>query len=214
MAFRNPSPRLPQTVTFDAIESAFLESIKPWSKEKWSDSFGTPAENASRNAIKVKIKIDLEGIQDYYCAFCGLDLNLAYAVHREHIAPQYKHPHYIFEPANLVLTCNFCNMHKGKRKTVENDTKVYATTTFKILHPYRDNFNDYLACDYASRELIFTIVGPEPDKTQETIKCAGLDEPHLMSQRGAIIFKSSLPVTPDEDDLVKEIVSKTRRGNN
>jgi uncharacterized protein (TIGR02646 family) len=213
MAYRNPSPRLPRTVAFDALESAFLESIKPWSKEKWSESFGTAEQNATRNAIKVKIKTDLEDIQDNYCAFCGLDLELAFEVHREHIAPQYKHPHYIFEPENLVLSCNFCNMHKGKKITVRNDTTVYTTTTFKILHPHRDNLNEYLACDYQNRELIFTIVGPEHDKTQATIKCVGLDEPHLMSQRGAIIFKASLPVTQNEDELVKQIVSKNRRGN-
>jgi uncharacterized protein (TIGR02646 family) len=212
MAFRNPSPRLPRTVAFDAAESAFLESIKPWSKEKWKDSFGTPAENAFRDAIKVKIKMDLKSIQCNYCAFCGLDLQLAYEVHREHIAPQYKHPHFIFEPSNLVLACNFCNMHKGKKRTVLNDTKDYHTTTFRILHPHRDNYNEYLFCDYMSRELIFTIIGPEPDKTKATIKCVGLDEPHLMSQRGAIIFKASLPLTPNEDDLVKEIVAKNRRG--
>lgn len=213
MAYRNPSPRLPATVVFTAVENAFLDSIRPWSKEKWSKSFGTAAEHTSRNAIKAKIKADLEVIQDNYCAFCGLDLELAYEVHREHIAPQYMHPHYIFEPQNLILACNFCNMHKGTKGTVVNDTMIYATTTFKILHPHRDNFNNYLACDYQNRELIFTIVGPEPAKTLATIKCVGLDEPHLMSQRGAIIFKASLPVTQNEDDLVKQIVSKNRRGN-
>jgi uncharacterized protein (TIGR02646 family) len=213
MAFRNPSPRLPGTVVFTADEITFLDSIKPWSKDKWSKSFGTAAEHISRNAIKAKIKTDLEGIQENYCAFCGLDLKLAFEVHREHIAPQYKHPHYIFEPANLVLACNFCNMHKSKKSTVDTDTTVYTTTSFNILHPHRDNFNEYLACDYASRELIFTIVGPDPDKAQATIKCVGLDEPHLMSQRGAIIFKASLPLIQNEDELVKEIISKTRRGN-
>jgi uncharacterized protein (TIGR02646 family) len=211
MAYRNPSPRLPGIVVYTAAENAFLDSIKPWSKDKWSKSFGTAAQHKSRDAIKSKIKTALEDIQDNYCAFCGLDLKLAYEVHREHIAPQYKHPHYIFEPQNLVLACNFCNMHKGKKRTVENDTTVYTTTTFKILHPHRDNFNEYLACDYKNRELIFTIVGPETVKTQATIECVGLNEPHLMSKRGAIIFKDSFPVTQNEDDVVKQIVSKNRR---
>lgn len=211
MAYRPPSTALVGIVIFDTTETTFLNSIKPWTKEQWSNSFGTPAQNQSRNEIKTKIKSDLETIQNNYCAFCGLDLSLAYKVHREHIAPQYKHPHYIFEPKNLVLTCNYCNEHKGKKLTVVNDTLVYTTTTFRILHPHRDNFNQYLKCDFFRNELIFTIIGPERAKTQNTIDCVGLLEPHLMSQRGALILKASLPGFGILDTIVKLIVSINRR---
>lgn len=211
MAYRNPTTHFLTTAQFTQEEIDFLESIKPWSKEKWSKTFGTAAQHTSRNNIKIKIKTELEGIQLNYCAFCGLDLTLAYEVHREHIAPQYLHPHYIFEPENLVLACNFCNMEKGKKRTVSTDTRNYATEVFLILHPHRDDFDSFLACDFVNREIIFTIVGPDPIKTQATINCVGLAEPHLMAQRGAIIFKASLPVTANEDIIVKEIVSKNRR---
>lgn len=213
MAFRPPSTVLPDTVSFDATETAFLNSIKPWSKNQWSASFGTPAQNQSTKDIKTKIKSDLEVIQNNYCAFCGLNLSLAYKVHREHIAPQYKHPHYIFEPENLVLSCNYCNEHKGKKLTVLNDTLVYSTTTFNILHPHRDNFNQYLKCDFYRNELIFTIIGPEREKTQKTIDCVGLLEPHLMSQRGAIILKAALPSFGILDTVVKLIISINRKRN-
>lgn len=213
MAYRPPSTALTDTVSFDIAETTFLNSIKPWTKEQWSTSFGTPAQNQSRNDIKTKIKSELEIIQNSYCAFCGLDLSLAYKVQREHIAPQYKHPHYIFEPENLVLACNYCNEHKGKKGTVINDTLVYATTTFNILHPHRDNFNQYLDCNFVRNELIFTIIGPERVKTQKTIDCVGLLEPHLMSQRGAIILKASLPNFGILDAMVKLIVSINRRRN-
>lgn len=213
MAYRPPSTILSGTVSFNAAEINFLNSIKPWSKEQWSTSFGTPAQNQSRNDIKTKIKSDLKTIQNNYCAFCGLNLSLAYKVQREHIAPQYKHPHYIFEPENLVLSCNYCNEHKGKKRTVINDTLDYATTTFDILHPHRDNFNQYLSCDFHRSELIFKIIGPERIKTQNTIDCVGLLEPHLISQRGAIILKASLPSFGILDTIVKLIVSINRRRN-
>lgn len=100
-----------------------------------------------------------------------------------------------------------------KKLTVIQDTQDYSTTTFKILHPHRDDFNKYLSCDFAKKELVFTIIGPEPQKTQETIDCVGLAEPHLMSQRGAIILKSALPKSRLLDQYVEFIVSRNRRGN-
>lgn len=211
MAYREPTTRFVNTVSFSQAQRVFLDAIMPWTKEKWSGDLNSPENNRNRDGIKAKIKTDLEVIQNNYCAFCGLDLNLAHEVHREHIAPQYKHPYFIFEPENLVLSCNFCNKHKGKKLTVLVDTKVYTTTTFNILHPYRDDFNAHLSCDFANRELIFTIIGPQAVKTQRTIDCVGLNAPHLMTQRGAIIFKDSLPKVPNEDQLVKIIVAKNRR---
>jgi len=211
MAYRQPSTRLSTTVQFTQAEVNFLAAIQPWSKEKWSKSFGTPAQNTERNNIKNKIRIELETIQDNYCAFCGLDLRLAYKVQREHIAPQYLYSNYIFEPENIVLACNYCNEKKGRKNTVINDTGNYATTTFNILHPHRDNFNEYLACDFRKNELVFTIVGPEPIKTQNTINCVGLADTHLVTQRGAIILKSALPNFWALDQLIKLIVSKSRK---
>jgi uncharacterized protein (TIGR02646 family) len=211
MAYRQPSSRLPKTVEFTVEEVTFLNSIRPWTKDKWSDSLGTALENKKRNEIKDKIKSQLKDIQDNYCAFCGLNLDLAHQVHREHIAPQYKHSDYIFEPGNLVLTCNFCNMHKMKKLTVSSATNDYDTETFKILHPHRDDFNKHLSCDFNKNELVFKILGPKLDKTKETIKCVGLAEPHLMSQRGAIILKSALPTSSMLDWLVKQIIAYNRK---
>lgn len=213
MAFRQPANRLPNTVNFTLLEIAFLNSIKPWNKTKWSGDCGSPKINALRQAVKDEIKRQLLVIQDNYCAFCGLNLSLAYEIHREHIAPQYKQPQYIFEPGNLVLTCNFCNMNKKTTKTVTTNTGTYATEEFNILHPHRDNFNTYLSCDFLNNELIFKILGPELEKTKKTIKCYGLDAPHLLSQRGAIILKSAMPTSPALDWFVKLSIRFNRKRN-
>ncbi|MFA6402889.1 MAG: retron system putative HNH endonuclease [Salinivirgaceae bacterium] len=212
MAYRPPAPRLPRTVEFTVAEIAFLNSIKPWSKDKWDKSFGTAAEHNSRNEIKDEIKRQLEIIQDNYCAYCGLDLRLAYEVHKEHIAPQYKHPHYIFEPRNLILACNFCNMHKKKKKTVNTDTRNYDTEVFRILHPHKDDFCDFLTCDFIAGDLVFSILEKDPLKTQNTIDCVGLNAPHLIAQRGAIIIRSAYNRLGNLDTQIKEISSQNRRG--
>jgi uncharacterized protein (TIGR02646 family) len=211
MPYRQPAQRLPNTIQFSAAEIAFLNSIKPWIKKQWSESFATAAEHTSRDSIKVEIKRQLLIIQNNYCAFCGLNLDLAYEVHREHIAPQYKHLNYIFETENLVLTCNFCNMHKGKKLTAISNTGNYATEVFKILHPHRDDFSTRLSCDFASNELVFKILNPDGGKTQETINCVGLAEPHLMSQRGAIILKDAMPKSFLLDLLVKFSIKSNRK---
>lgn len=211
MPYRQPAPRLPGTVQFSAAEEIFLNSIRPWEKKHWSESFGTAVQHNERNAIKNEIKQQLVVIQNNYCAFCGLNLDLAYEVHREHIAPQYKHPAYIFEPENLVLACNFCNMHKKKKLTVTSNTGVYASEIFNILHPHRDHFNIHLACDFTRHELVFKILGPNRAKTQTTIDCVGLAEPHLMAQRGAIILKELLPKTGIMGSLVNLIIKANRK---
>lgn len=210
MPFRNPSPPL-TNFNFSDDEKQFLEQIWPWEQEHWNSSFGTPDEHNKRNQVKKTIRDSLWKIQNGYCAFCGLNLNLAFEIHREHIAPQYKHKHYIFEPENLVLACNYCNKKKGKKLTVINDTKVYSTTTFKILHPHRDDFSAFLECDYKKCELVFKIVGPEKEKTMNTIECVGLLDTHLMTQRGAVILKYHLRFEPELEESLSLIISSTRK---
>jgi uncharacterized protein (TIGR02646 family) len=209
--YRQPGPRLARTVQFSQGQMTFLNSIKPWTKKQWSSVFGTPIEHNARNDIKNEIKSQLEVIQDNYCAFCGMDLALAPDVHREHLAPQYKHPSYIFEPENLVLACYYCNMHKKKKLTVTTNTGLYNTETFKILHPHRDDYNLYLSCNFNNNELVFTILNPLGGKTKATIDCVGLAEPHLVTQRGALILKEELSRIPPLNFLVNQTIKITRK---
>ncbi len=213
MPYRQPSPRFLSTAQYTVVQQIFLNSIKPWGKKHWSEKFGTAADHNQIRAIKADIKNQLVVIQNNYCAFCGLNLKFAYKVHREHIAPQYKQSFYIFEPENLVLACNFCNEHKSTKKTITTDTRVYATEDFKILHPHRDDFNLHLACDFTKQELVFKILGLNRVKTQATIDCVGLAEPHLMAQRGAIILKESLPKNGILGGLVNLIIKINRKRN-
>lgn len=214
MAYRNPTTRFQSNIEYDANELNFLESIKEWSKKHWSGKFGTPLQHTQRKNLLTKIKNSLTIIQDNYCAFCGLNLGLAHGVHREHIAPQYKHPHYIFEPKNLVLACNFCNMHKGKSKTVLTDTKDYNTTTFKIWHPYKDDYSNYLECDLnGNNDLVFKIIGDNKEKTETTIKILGLNKPNLIVQRGAIIIKYYLQKDAALNNLVRETILSNRKSS-
>lgn len=216
MAYRNPRDYFQNVIEFDVNELVFLNSIRLWAKKHWSGKFGTPAQHLERKNLITKIKSELEIIQENYCAFCGLNLALAYGVHREHIAPQYKHPHYIFEPKNLVLACSFCNMHKGKRKTVLNDTQNYETTTFKIWHPYFDDYNNYLECDITgNHDLVFKIIGDNTEKTQETIDILGLNKPNLIVQRSAIIMKHSISKNSDPvlNELIRQAMLSNRKSN-
>lgn len=213
MPYRSPAPRLPSTVTLDEAQNTFLNDIKPWTKEKWDKSFGSPDEHTKRNRIKEEIRAQLLDIQKGYCAFCGLNLKLAHKVHREHIAPQYKYPDYIFELENLVLACNFCNDKKGRYNTIDSSTGNYRTENFNILHPHRDDFSAHLSCDFTKYELVFKIIGPDKIKAQNTIDRVGLAEPHLVSLRGAIILKEKLPSTGPLNWIVKRIISVTRKSS-
>lgn len=211
MPFRKPVPKLKETIKYTQEEIKFLDSIKPWDN-KWYKTCGTPEANTKRDAIKDSIKTQLLKIQDYYCAFCGLNLKLAYKIHREHIAPQYKYGDYIFEPENLVLSCNYCNDKKGTKITVQNEKGTYASTTFNILHPYRDDYNKYLSCEFTKNELIFKVIGPEPVKTKVTIETMGLNDVHLVTQRSALIYYyNRTKVKIAFRDLIYSIIGFSRK---
>lgn len=207
MPYRSPSARLPFTLHYSQAENTFLASIIPWEKKHWSANFGTAQQNAEMRALKTNIKAYLIAIQGNYCGFCGINLDIVPAVHREHIAPQYKNPHYIFEPENLVLSCYYCNMHKMKKLTMTTDTKTYSTEQFMILHPYRDDYNQHLSCNFANKELVFKVIAADPTKALATIDCVGLDAPHLMTQRAALILMASLPSNNFFDSLYRRIIS-------
>src|SRR5436190_4153547 len=111
--FRNPQPKLPDIPIFLPEDEAFLELLKEWTTNMYIPKGCGTKTNVRIRQIKEDLRQSLLFIQDEYCAFCGIDLNIAREKHREHIAPQAQYPRFIFESKNLVMACYDCNDGKG-----------------------------------------------------------------------------------------------------
>jgi uncharacterized protein (TIGR02646 family) len=210
--FRNPGLRLANTFSYEAADDIFLQLLRPWSTDKYKEKTKSPQVNNRIREIKVDIREKLYLIQNFYCAFCGINLTIAREVHREHIAPQSQHGEYIFEPENLVLACYDCNDFKGKKRTVANDTHSYSTTTFNILHPYRDDYGAFIQAFYEAGGLFFQVIsGVTDERAANTIKCLGLDDSILIKERGMRIYNSLIPSSEEDDDLIRATCSIIRR---
>lgn len=213
--FRNPTNRLPRTFTYETTDQIFLEMLKEWNVNQYKCKTGNPIINQRLRTILEDIREKLFLIQDFYCAFCGIDLIIAREIHREHIAPQSQHPRYIFEPENLVLACYDCNDYKGRKRTVINDTGIYTSTTFEILHPYRDDYGSYLIAHYENSGLFFELIDGVTDvRAINTLSKLGLQDPFLIKERGMRIHNALIPSTLEDDKLVRKTCSiAPRKGN-
>lgn len=213
--FRTPGNRLPNILSYDIEDEVFLEMIKPWSRNQYKGVGGVPQINNRIRKIKEDIRSRLFVIQDSYCAFCGLDLWIVKEYHREHIVPQSQVSDYIFEPENLVMACYDCNDFKGTTGIIDQNTNIYSTSSFFILHPYRDNFGDYLVAFYENGGLFFELAdGVTDDRAKATLRILGLQEPNLIKERGMRIRHEIDPPSDADNELVRLTCSIAPRKRN
>lgn len=213
--FRNPGLKLPKIFEYEITDSVFLETIKEWTPNQYKESTGITLQNTRIRKIKSDIRNKLLIIQDEYCAFCGLDLNIVREAHREHIAPQSQKNEYIFEPENLVMACYDCNDSKGTTHTIISNTHIYQTETFKILHPYRDNYGDYIIAYYENGGLFFELLeGVTDPRAINTLTVLGLQDLKLIGERGMRILFALKDISDADDNLVRIVCSMPKRNRN
>ena len=102
-----------------------------------------------KSIMKEKLYINQNG----KCAYCGLSLNTRNP-EIDHIAPKGgtirpKHSECTFLPLNLVYACHNCNSSecKGQKDVVASKGNLeYRNWSFKIVHPYLDDPNNYFEC--------------------------------------------------------------------
>lgn len=210
--FRNPGSKLSVKYSYELVHEVFLNNIKPWTPAHYQEKAGSPENNNQIRTIKEDIRNKLLVIQDRYCAFCGLDLDIVREKHREHIAPQSQKNEYIFEPENLVMACYDCNDSKGRTHTIISNTQIYQTESFNILHPYRDDFGSYLIAFYENGGLFFEVLDGITDRRAiKTISVLGLQDPKLIVERGMRIRIALIDCTPADDELIRRTCSIPNR---
>lgn len=150
------------------INSNFPVESKDWKKHIFEN-------------IKKKIKTHLLTEQNKICPYCGLKLSIATSYPDiEHIVPKDKHPNFMFEPKNLVVSCQPCNRNKRAKETlIKPNIMIYPSNgaDFKIIHSHFDNYFDHI-------ELIEGIVLKAlTDKGKNTIDFCNLYRLDIAEER-------------------------------
>ena len=191
--------RITNPYSFLTNEEVILRANPPRSGRDWKKSIFGP--------IKENIKEYLLLEQDRICPYCGLRLpKWVMFPHIEHVAHKKMHYRFMFEPKNLIITCERCNVNKGAKETLRDPAVTpypSAGNDFLIIQPYFDNYFHHIeiVCEVILRAIT--------DKGSKTIEYCKLDEVALMEARAEElkidkqeIFKKMTLQLHKEDDLV------------
>lgn len=138
-----------------------IMNTKQGGNERWDDN----------RARSIKNRICVHGLQEQKCccAYCESLLRKG-GVQIEHISPKSSTPDFVFEPDNLVISCDCCNSPaiKGHKPIIEGGVEpVYRYNTFRIVHPRLDNPDDHIK--YQDNERILLDIPHCTDKGRYTI---------------------------------------------
>lgn len=130
---------------------------------------------------------------------------------REHILPKgkKKYPAFTFEPENLCLACHRCNVElKGEIDLGTGNKSNYKKNSFKIVHPYFDNFNKHIELNFKGGKALIKRK-PYSRKGKKTIELFELDSPERTTLRSGLIIISENPIKSKYDALLNGALNKS-----
>jgi uncharacterized protein (TIGR02646 family) len=210
---------LDRTIRYTKNWIEFIESLQPFQGNEWDKPLtntGRPrGAQERRNELKNFIRAKLRNIQFPHCIYCGLHEEIVGNLQRDHIAPKEQYNEYLFEAENLVLACAGCNgfLKKNNYDTISVYVpNNYDRCTFKIVHPYRDDFRDHLEGKFADNRVIIS-AKKYSRKGKNTILLFGLDEPRQADFRGASLMQKHLRLTRAQEAQMQLITRREYRSN-
>lgn len=122
----------------DVYHSSVLKDLDP---SYWNKDEVTP--------VRTAIKQHYIREQNYKCCYCQKETLSSHGRvwDVEHIVPKSTHPHFLFEPENLAVSCVDCNSAKGDTRVLSNNSVVRyprRSEAFFIVHPHYDNFSSHI----------------------------------------------------------------------
>jgi len=161
--------QISSTISYTTLEEEYLEGLKPYNKKTWDgDSYNL-------KSIKDSIRVQLLGLSDNNCMYCGLPLNETSRSEIDHIAPK-SNPQFAkfcFTKENLAIACSFCNGSslKHNHETVKQLRANYSRCEFLIVHPYYDNPEDHYDITITNAKIFYCY---KTDKGRYSIYLFGL----------------------------------------
>lgn len=103
------------------------------------------------NTFKADLKLKYYHNQNRLCAYCRSKLRAkAYWEDLDHIVPQSLKENWIFQPRNLIVTCQPCNRLKNDELTITNTNQKNFPSKgklFKIFNPHFDKWEDHFVIE-------------------------------------------------------------------
>lgn len=194
---------VPPKLSLNSVNYIF--SLKPHSDNQWKLT------NKKMKLYKEELLECMLVNQNNRCAYCGLSLrrNL---IDREHFASKAKHKSFTFEPLNLIASCAYCNQRlKGSKDIIVLPAKAkYQDNTFKILHPYLDDIEQYFTFeDYAGHgyPIVIRLIDDKNVRAVNTIKMFDLASPELTIKRAGFIKEEETRKKMENDPFIGAILS-------
>ncbi|TDQ18602.1 uncharacterized protein (TIGR02646 family) [Algoriphagus boseongensis] len=188
------------TITFNLVEQAIINRLKPLDGSEWDGNIksGCSVTKAERDKLVTDIKTKLETIQGSYCIYCGIHSDYRGHLQREHILSKSSrnYPNFMFEPRNLVLACRVCNMDLKRTKDFGSKERIkYRKNTFSIIHPYIDDFNRHLKFFGSGHQVLIQKM-PYSRKGKKTIEVFELDSVARTVERSGLIDQYEKHIDP------------------
>lgn len=123
-------------------DKQLISDNKPTVSKDWDKSIFSELKFRIRHGMSVK--------QDDFCPYCGTKIEHdGYGEPLEHIIDKSRHPEWMFEPKNLVLSCYACNTKKSTKDVMISECHTgddYPTDSLcvKIIHPHFDTYLDHI----------------------------------------------------------------------
>jgi uncharacterized protein (TIGR02646 family) len=137
---------IPTPIAYNSAEAALVTAFDSQPTQAKRGDYWS---NCTIEKLRSRIKEFYINAQNRRCCYCNM--NLFTINHRawdvEHIAPRSKHPHFMFTPKNLAVSCLDCNNKKADQEVLVNkDRKTYPkhSKDFRIVHPHFDKFEDHI----------------------------------------------------------------------
>ena len=159
-------------------------------------------------SVKNEISEKLLKNQGYKCAYCERYL-YALTPEIDHFAHKAKYSKFSFNPTNLFYSCGFCNSTsiKGQKNSVAILNNRYDLTTFKIVHPLRDNPDDHII--FSDLDRVDLNVSLCTYKSKRTIVFFEYHKPMMTLIRSRDLIKDRLnPLTSAQEiQLIQESIA-------
>ena len=200
---------LTEKIKLSNTEKRFIKRLNKINPNVWDRSIAKipkfkRGQEKKRGLLKDSIRNRLKKLQGEFCIYCGSLFDSATETHVEHIIPKNPHYNFTFEPYNLVLACQRCNMdmkRTGSYLVKNKISHIYKNCSFNIVHPYFDDLD--LHINHARIILISNTI-----KGQKTISEFDLNEEKLLIKRGMFLQFQGITLTKYEQSLINDIITR------
>jgi len=159
-------------INYSINSIVFIEGYDGVTYKFWSEN------STELVGLRAEIRKHYLAEQGYVCAYCRCEhlQTHGFSWDIDHIIPKSRYPKYLFEPANLIISCKDCNTAKGDYDPLivtKGINKIYPPdgTYFNIIHPHYDKYEEYIEVFVLGRRRLYIPEVGHEKATNTIIRC-------------------------------------------